>query len=135
MKPILLVLFFAESQVVQSRVRGLVTVTVKGFDGTVLWITELRATDPAFQKLDIEVDMRMPDLLDDPTGTGSGPTLNKKLRGKVVSLAKRCGGLKGVVVVQAQKSINDLWITVASGEFDKDGNFAFAYPSGNFIAV
>jgi len=126
---------FTELQVVQSRVRGLVTVTVKGFDGTELWTTELRATDPALQQLDIVLDLRLPDLLNNPTGTSTGPNLNKKLRGKAVSLAKRCGGLKGVVVVQAQKSTTEPWITVASGESDKDGNFTLAYPSGKFTAA
>ena len=120
-----------ESKVPQSRVLGLVNVKVKSFEGSEVWSGALQASDPALQRLDIVVSLRRPDF-NEPVGTKK-PT--KKLRGKVVSLEKRCGGLQGVVVVQAKRSESDSWIAVASGESDKDGNFTLQYPSGKFTAA
>ena len=120
----------------RSRISGPVTVRLKAFDGSELYLASFQAIDPALLKLDITVDALAPSTIEPPgdVWAQNGGQALKKLRGKVVSLSKSCT-LKGVIVVEAMTAADKPWVVVSTGTSDKDGNFTIPYPYGTYVSA
>jgi len=112
-------------------IRGPVEVVLAGYDNSELYSQEFAPTDPALRNLNIVLDLHTPPVL---TGGAGGRPSNKKLRGKVVAMAKNCT-LKASVIVQAKDATDSPWKTVSTGDSDKAGNFTMPYPFGKYIAA
>ncbi|MFB6456421.1 papain-like cysteine protease family protein [Chitinophaga sp. Hz27] len=126
--------FTQENPILLSSVDGNVSVKVKNFDKTIIWSKDYKADDLALGKLAITVPLQRPNVI--TTGDKSGSKdENKRLRGQLVELSKKCN-LKGVtVLVQAKKGADQPWQIVGAAEADSAGNFSMAYPFGVYIAA
>lgn len=116
-------------QVSVGRIATPVTVKVKDFNNVDLYNAQFDASSKGLQELAIAVNLPQPG----PVGTGGTNTSpgnidpTKKIRGKLVSLSKRCT-LKGNVVLQARQIAGGPWMTVSTGVSDQEGNSNLPYP-------
>lgn len=119
-------------KIIQNSIDGLISIKVKGFDGTLLWQKDFSPTDSALQDLSISVDLLKPNVLTslkpaDKTSVG------KKLRGQLVGLSNKCPLSEVTVVIQAKRDNDKNWQTVGAATTDTSGNFSVPYPYGIFI--
>lgn len=113
---------------------GLITVNVKGFDGSLLWSKHFKPDDKILQDLAIEVPLSRPNVIlgaAEPAKADKG----KKLRGQLVGLTKKCPFKEVTVIIQAKKEGDEHWRVVAAGTTDNSGNFSVPYPFGSFVAA
>ncbi|NBB10145.1 papain-like cysteine protease family protein [Pseudomonas sp. SLFW] len=123
----------AQHKLLQNSVQGPIAVRVRGFDGAELWRNEFAADDAQLKDLHIEVAEYGPVALDpDPANL---PVDGKRLRGKLVGLTKACPFKDATVLIQAREHTEDVWRVVGQATADSNGNFAMAYPYGNYVAA
>lgn len=122
--------FTFPEQFVQSSVTGAVVVKVTAFDNTSLYFAQFKPSDPVLQRLVIAITPKRPSVLQPAPVRAEGPT---KIRGQIVSLAPNPETLQGVVILQAKKTADGEWITVASATSDRIGNLSMPYPSGKYV--
>ncbi|MGK8833708.1 hypothetical protein ACRS8Y_28340 [Bacillus paranthracis] len=119
--------------IVKSAVSGDVTVTVKSYDGVVVWCKSFSVEDPALKELMIIVDQVRPATLNHkPNDTADK---RKRLRGQVLELKKECPLKDLTVLVQAKSQDDQIWRVVAAGTTDASGNFSMPYPYGEYVAA
>ena len=106
-----------------------VIISVKGYDGAILWKEAFDPFDSALQHVAIVINEYSPAAL---TLGGEGMNPMKKLRGKVVQYDDAYDLNDLTVVVQAKKEDEILWKPVSAGKTDRSGNFSLDYPYGNF---
>ena len=123
--------FSGTGVIILSNVRGPITVSVKAFDGTLLWVKEYQPDDPALKEVLIVVSQLRPVTLKPAITIGTTNT-GKKLRGQVLELTKKCSLKDITVVVQAKKEGDELWRVVSAGNTDASGNFSMPYPYGAY---
>lgn len=120
--------------IIINSVSGLITISVKGFDGSLLWSESFKPDDKILQDLNIEVPLSRPNVIQ-----GSKPSASadkgKKLRGQLVGLTKQCPLKDVTVIIQAKKEGDENWRVVAAATTDNSGNFSMPYPFGSFIAA
>lgn len=122
---------FSESPPINiSGISGLITIRVKAFDGTVLWINKYKPEDPVLKAVMITISELKPVKIGSTQATGNA---DKKLRGQVLELTKKCSLKDLTVVIQAKKEGDELWRVVAAGNTDASGNFSLPYPYGEYI--
>ncbi len=124
--------FSEASFIILNSISGLLTISVKGFDGTVLWIKEFKPDDPILKEVIITVSQLRPVALPPAGATGATGT-GKKLRGQVLELTKKCSLKDLTVVIQAKKEGDELWHVVAAANTDASANFSMPYPYGEYI--
>lgn len=117
-----------------SDVVGPLTITVKAFDGTTLWVKQYEPDDPALKEVLIVVALVRPARLQ-PPDRDANPNAGKKLRGQVVELSKTCPVKDLTVVIQAKQEGDQLWRVVSTATTDASGNFSAPYPYGRFVAA
>ena len=126
--------FTQDNPLLQSNVDGVISVKVKNFDKTIIWSKDYRVDDAALGSLAISVPLQRPNVITSGDKSGSKDE-NKRLRGQLVELSKKCD-LKGVtVLVQAKKAEDQPWQIVGAADADSAGNFSMAYPFGVYIAA
>src|SRR5262249_20227321 len=127
---------FSEGPLIVAGTTASVRVIVKSFEGAVLWSKEYRADDPLLGNLCIEVPVQKPVLLTPLPARTNGerlsPKKQKKLRGQVLELSKKCKLKDLTVVIQAKARGDTLWRIVSAGRTDSAGNFSLPYPFGVF---
>jgi hypothetical protein len=111
-----------------------VRVIVKSFEGARVWSQEFRADDPRLHDLYIEVPLQRPIVLT-PSGKRPKSPHDKKLRGQILDLNKKCKLKDLAVVIQARTPGDATWRIVAAGRTDGAGNFSLPYPFGVFEAA
>ncbi|RUL78249.1 papain-like cysteine protease family protein [Dyella choica] len=119
--------------IVASAVHGSLTISVKAFDGSVVWSKGYRPDDPALQKLDIVVALQRPGTLS--TADGKQVAVSQKLRGKLILVHAGTSLKDAMVLVQAKKKGDTTWRIVSAGAADSAGNFTIPYPVGNYVAA
>lgn len=120
--------------VFRNAVDGAVRVSVKGFDGAVLWSRQFAADDKALAALEIEVPLLQPIKLQAADKLGQ-QDVGKKLRGQVLATDQSVAVAGLTVLVQAQQSGDEAWRIVSAGPTDKSGNFSLPYPYGSYAAA
>jgi hypothetical protein len=111
---------------------GTVVVTAKSFDGVVQWNGTFAADARELDALHVVVDRVDPVRL----APGGGPTgTGKRLRGRVIELAKDCPVKDVTVVIQAKESDDGIWIVIGAATTDSSGNFSLPFPSGAYVAA
>ncbi|RKH15357.1 hypothetical protein D7V97_00705 [Corallococcus sp. CA053C] len=123
--------FSGPGVLIPASVVGTVTVSVKAFDGTELWVREFDPNDPALKDVLIEVSQARPTTLK-PGATAGATDTSKRLRGQVVELTKQCPLKDLTVVIQAKRDGDKLWRVVAAAETDASGRFSMPYPYGEY---
>lgn len=123
--------FTDNNPIIQNGITGLVSVNVKGFDGSVLYAKEFKPEDPELGKIKIEVPQMIPIKLT-PYDKTKSVDKNKKLRGQVIELSKKCPVKDLTVIVQAKKDGDKIWRIVGAATTDSAGNFSLPYPWGIF---
>ena len=108
-----------------------VRVIVKSFEGARVWSKEYAADDPELRDLYIEVPLQRPIILT-PSAKRPTSTKDKKLRGQVLELSKKCKLKDLTVMIQAKARGDAVWRIVAAGTTDSAGNFSLPYPFGVF---
>ena len=117
--------------VTRTRTPASVRVIVKSFEGARVWSKEYPADDPQLGHLYIEVPLQRPIVL---TSSAKRPRANdKKLRGQVLELSKKCKLKDLTVMIRAKRSGGADWEIVAAGKTDGAGNFSLPYPVGVFV--
>ncbi|WP_162903095.1 papain-like cysteine protease family protein [Taibaiella koreensis] len=111
-----------------------VTVSVKLYDGNVLWRHTYAADDTKLQKLHIELPLvKVPVLGDDPSDPGAS---NKPLRGQVVELSGKCSLKDLTVILQAKAlTVDPVWKVIGVATTDITGSFTMPYPLGSYEAA
>ncbi|WP_228851259.1 hypothetical protein [Aegicerativicinus sediminis] len=118
--------------IVTTNINGMVNVSVKGHDGSILWENQYDANDEELEDLNIKVRNYAPDgVINDPS-TGK-PTTIKKLRGKVLQTGNKHNLNELTVLVQAKIEGDEVNRIVTSGTTDKSGNFTMDYPYGTYV--
>ena len=107
-----------------------VRVVVKSFEGTV-WSEEYKADEPRLRDLYIEVPLQRPITLTSSTQRPKSSN-EKRLRGQVLELGKKCKLQDLTVVIQAKAQGDTLWRIVGAARTDSTGNFSLPYPFGLF---
>src|SRR5262249_36668965 len=109
-----------------------VRVNVKSFEGVSVWSKEYKADyPPLHDNLRIEVPLQRPITRTSATKRTKS-TNDKKLRGQVLELSKKCKLKDLTVVLQAKERGDTLWRIVSAGRTDSAGNFSLPYPFGVF---
>ncbi|HEY0610698.1 MAG TPA: hypothetical protein VGD35_13610, partial [Chitinophaga sp.] len=126
--------FNEDSPLLLSSVEGKILVKVKNFDKAVVWSKEYQPDDPALAKLAISLPLQRPNVITvgDKSGTKDE---NKRLRGQLVELSKKCKLNGATVLIQVKKTEDQPWQVVAAAEADSAGNFSMAYPYGVYVAA
>ena len=107
-----------------------ITVKLTGVNGAPLWQKDFEADDMALQNLHIQIPLMRPNTLN---SGGNLPSTTKKLRGKVIQTGQNNHDLKGLtVLIQAKKNGDTLWSILCAATTDKNGNFSFPYPYGDY---
>ena len=115
--------------VFQGAVTTPIVVNVKAFDGSVAWTQEYEAGDQELARLEIELPMRRPSVLD-PRASGTDTDTAKKLRGQVLDIENKCPVKDLTVLVQARSDPAAIWRVVGAATSDGSGNFSMPYPFG-----
>ena len=113
-----------------------VIITVKQYDGAVLWQHHYAATDPQLQQVPIELPLvKVPELsATDPSGGSQGT--NRPLKGQVVEITGKCLLKDRTVILQAKARQEDLvWRVIGVATTDVTGSFTMPYPSGTYEAA
>jgi len=126
--------FTDKKPLLQSAVDGPVTITVKSFEGAVIWSKDFSPSDPELAHLSIEVDFIRPAVLTGADGK-KGNDGNKKIRGQVLDLSKKVNLKDLTVMIRAQKPNDDTWHIVGAANTDSSGNFSIPYPFGVYAAA
>ena len=121
--------FTNDKPIIQNGITGLVSVKIKGFDGSVLYSKEFKPDDPTLNNIKIEVPLMLTIILT-PLGENAPVDKNKKLRGQVLVLSKKCPKKDLIVFIQAKKDGDDIWHIVGAAKTDGSGNFSIPYPYG-----
>ena len=117
---------------INDAIVGEITLTAKGFDGSVLWQMDYETDDDELSDVHIRVPLLRPGVLGGPN-SGSNAAI-KKLRGQVIQTADSHANLKDLtVLIQAKKDGDTLFRIVGSAQTDQNGNFSLAYPYGAYI--
>jgi hypothetical protein len=106
-----------------------ITVSLKLFDGTVLWTHQFESDDVQLGKIHIEVPL----LKASQIGGSSANELptNLTLKGKVVEATGKCSLKDLTVIIQAKAKKEDLiWKVVGVATTDITGSFSMPYPLG-----
>jgi Papain-like cysteine protease AvrRpt2 len=119
-------------KIVLGDMSGLISISVKAFDGTVLWRKDFTANDPALKTLDIVVSQLSPVILKSAQASVNSPNAGKKLRGQVLELTKKCSLKDLTIIIQTQKAGDEIWRVVAASKTDASGNFSMSYPYGEY---
>jgi len=119
------------AQIIISSVSGPITISVRAFDGTSLWVKDYELDDPALKEVMIVVSQLRPATLK-PAGPNRAADTGKKLRGQVLELTKKCALKDLIVVIQAKEEGDELWRVVAAASTDASGNFSMPYPYGEY---
>ncbi|WP_118953317.1 papain-like cysteine protease family protein [Taibaiella helva] len=108
-----------------------VIVSVRLYNGNMLWQHTYSADDNKLQQLHIEVPLvKVPVLGADPAHPGAG---SKPLRGQVVQLGGECLLKDLTVILQAKASASDpLWKVIGVATTDITGSFTMPYPLGSY---
>ncbi|WP_316793674.1 papain-like cysteine protease family protein [Pedobacter frigoris] len=121
--------FTALSPIIVNGIDSPVRITVKGLNGVVLWSNDFDAADPVLQGLYIEVPLQVPNTLS-VTEETEVKNDNRKLRGQVLELSKKCPLKDLTVIVQAKKENDTVWRIVGAAKTDNSGSFSMPYPFG-----
>lgn len=124
--------FSGAGKIILSSISGSISISVKGFDGTVLWNKDFEPNDPVLKEVPIVVSQLRPMTLNPSQTMGSSRNAGKKLRGQVVELTKKCSLKDLTVIIQAKKEDDELWRVVAAANTDASGNFSMPYPYGEY---
>jgi Papain-like cysteine protease AvrRpt2 len=124
--------FSGAEKIILSSISGAITISVKGFDGTVLWSKDFESNDPALKEVPIVVSQLRPVTLNPSQTMGGSRNTGKKLRGQVIELTKKCSLKDLTVVIQAKKEGDELWRVIAAANTDASGNFSMPYPYGEY---
>jgi hypothetical protein len=124
--------FSGVENIVLGDVSGLISISVKAFDGTVLWRKDFTANDPALKTLEIVVSQLSPVILKSAQPSVNSPNAGKKLRGQVLELTKKCSLKDLTIIIQTQKAGDEIWRVVAASKTDASGNFSMSYPYGEY---
>jgi hypothetical protein len=118
--------------IVKPGTTATVRVIVKSFEGVRVWSNEYKADYPRLHdNLQIEVPLQRPITRTSATKRPKS-TNDKKLRGQVLELSKKCNLKDLIVVIQAKARGDKLWRIVSAGRTDSAGNFSLPYPFGVF---
>lgn len=120
--------------ILKSIVSGDVKVTVKSYDGVVIWYNIFSMDDPILKNLLIIVDQVQPVTLNRKPNSVIN-NKQKRLRGQVLELKKECPLKDLTVLVKAKSEDDDIWRVVAAGSTDASGNFSMPYPYGEYVAA
>lgn len=91
-----------------------------------MYAHEFKPSDPTLQNIEIEVPIIKPIIIDPSDIIDK----NKRLRGQVISLSKKCILKNLKVVIQAKNKDDSPWHIVAAADTDNSGNFSMPYPYG-----
>ena len=120
--------------IVKNAVSSDVIVTVKSYDGVVIWRNSYSMDDPVLKELLIIVDQVRPATIHrEPDETRYRQ--RKRLRGQVLELEKECPLKDLTVLVQAKSQDDQIWRIVAAGSTDASGNLSMPYPYGEYVAA
>jgi hypothetical protein len=123
--------FSKAAPIIPSNVVGAIIVSVKAFDGTLLFTKEYDPNDPSLKEVQIVVSLVRPVTLTKGAVSSRGE-VGKRLRGQVLELTKKCPLDKVTVVIQARQDGDELWRVVAAANADASGNFSMHYPFGKY---
>ncbi|RYD98716.1 MAG: hypothetical protein EOP54_06750 [Sphingobacteriales bacterium] len=116
----------------QENVADPLTVTVKGYDGSVLWLKNFAPSDEALEDINIRVQLLSPGTINNNNNNGTN-TAQKKLRGQVISTASAKADVKDLtVLIQAKKQGDTRYRIVGSAQTDNGGYFSLSYPYGQY---
>lgn len=124
-----------KSLVLDANATDKVTITVKRYDGAVLWQHYYTATDPQLQQVPIELPLvKVPEL--DATDPQGPRGTNRPLKGQVVEITGKCSLKDRTVILQAKAKQEDLvWRVIGVATTDVTGSFTMPYPSGTYEAA
>lgn len=111
------------------------TVSLKLFDGTVLWHRQFEPDDPHLSEIHIEVPLTKANVLG---GANSNDITNANLfiKGKVIEVSGKCSLKDLTVIIQAKAKLdNPVWRVVGVATTDITGSFKLAYPLGIYEAA
>ncbi|MBL7704312.1 MAG: hypothetical protein JNM21_02080 [Taibaiella sp.] len=116
----------------QDNVMNPITVSVKGYDGSVLWLKNFVPSDEELEDINIRVQLLSPATVNN--NNNGNNTAQKKLRGQVISTASAKANVKDLtVLIQAKKQGDALYRIVGSAQTDNGGYFSLSYPYGQYI--
>jgi hypothetical protein len=123
--------FLGGEPVIRNSLSGPVNISVKSFDGVVLWNRDYQPDDVVLKKIEIVVERVRP--VTRSLGHAAG-VMNpqKKLRGQVLEFTKKCPLKDMTVVIQAKNVGEELWRVVAAATTDASGQFSMPYPYGKY---
>jgi len=114
-----------------KNILDLITVRVKGMDGSVLWEESYDPSDERLQKLTIRIH-------EYPAGgvainpNNNNPKSLKKLRGQVLQMGNKYDLNELSIIVHAKKEDDEIFKIITATKSDKSGNFSMDYPYGNY---
>ena len=107
-----------------------VTLSVKLFDGTILWHHTYQPDDAQLTQVHIEVPLMHATELSGTT-TDDVQVTNRPLKGQVVEATGKCSLKDLTVILQAKAKTDDsLWRVVGVATTDITGSFTMPYPLG-----
>jgi len=116
---------------IQENAINPITVTVKGYDGSVLWLKNFSPSDEALNDIHIRVQLLSPGTINN-NNNNSTNTAQKKLRGQVISTVSSASVKDLTVLIQAKKQGDTIYRIVGSAQTDNGGYFSLPYPYGQY---
>jgi hypothetical protein len=117
-----------------NKINSLLSVRVKSFDGSLLWSADYDPDSTELKNLLIEVAL-IYSAINNNTGNKDLKNINKKLRGQILELSKKCLLKDVMVIIEAKNTVDAMWRIVGSTKADSAGNFSLSYPFGTYVAA
>lgn len=124
--------FHAQNDIIlDAQSAGTVTLTVKLYDGSIVWKHSYQPDDTTLQAVHIEIPLvQVPVLTADPGSPGSN---NQPIKGQVVEISGKCLMKDITVVLQAKNKATDPdWKVIGVATTDITGSFTMPYPMGSY---
>lgn len=125
--------FTKEAPLIVSNIAGKIMVSLKSEVGEEIFMNEFNPTDPRLKNLNLEATLSGSNTAS--TGAVTTQDKNKRLRGQVFDISKKCHVKDAIVVIQAKSEGDTDWRIVGNTHTDAAGNFSMPYPFGNYVAA
>ncbi|NJO66005.1 MAG: hypothetical protein HC836_50445, partial [Richelia sp. RM2_1_2] len=124
--------FTNDQPIILGSIDNVLSIKVKGFDGSLLWNKEFYPPDAQLERLEIEVPTYRPNAINVSSSSGR-PASIKRLRGKVVQFGNKYSLNELTIVIQAKRDGDEIWRIVGATTTDNSGNFSLEYPYGRYV--
>ncbi|WP_437371099.1 N-acetylmuramoyl-L-alanine amidase [Maribacter litoralis] len=123
--------FTKAGAILANDISGLITVSLKGYDGAVLWQNKYGISNPELEDVQIKISAYPTGDISVDADTGK-PKSTKRLRGKVLQQGTSYDLNDLTIVIRANTEQDENFKIVSAGQTDKSGNFSLDFPFGNY---